>query len=200
MAGLDASVLTLVLHPGAKVPPDPITNEPILQARERVDFLLATLQKAKRRVVIPTPALSEVLIRSGKEGLAYVHFLQKSEFFDIRPFDVISAIELSEINRRAIAEGNKTAKGEAPYQKIKVDRQIVAICKIAGVKTIYACDKALMNCAKQAGLSVVGLHELPLPPPPPKEEVRHDLFSQNWSEIEDGSEPHEVESEDVEED
>ncbi|MBT3071678.1 hypothetical protein KKP04_12475 [Rhodomicrobium sp. Az07] len=176
MDGMDASVLTLVLHPEAKSPCDPVTGKPIPRAKDRVDHLLATLQQANRKIVIPTPVLSEVLVRTGKEGLGYIHLLQKSEFFDIRPFDEIAAIELSEINRRAIAEGNKTAKSEAPYQKIKVDRQIVSICKMAGVQVLYACDRVLMNFAKQAGLRVCGLHELPLPPDP-QTPPQLDIFS-----------------------
>ncbi len=194
MGGLDASVLTLVINPDAKSPPDPITGKPITKAKERVDHLLATLQQANRKIIIPTPVLSEVLVRSGKEGLRYVEIIRKSKYFDIKPFDEISAIELSEMNRQALAEGSKTAKTEAPYQKIKVDRQIVAICKMAGVQTIYACDKVLMNFAKAAGLEVIGLHELPLPPQP----LQIDLFANQVDETQgdDGL----LELDDVEED
>jgi predicted nucleic acid-binding protein len=184
MAGLDASVLTLILNPDAKSPPDPTTEKPISKAKERVDYLLATLQQTNKRIVIPTPVLSEVLVRAGKEGLKYIETIRKSEHFAVKPFDEISAIELAEMNRRAIADGNKTAKTEAPYQKIKVDRQIVAICKIAGVQTLYACDKPLTNYARLAGLNVIGLHELPLPPSPPKS-PQIDLFDTREGETEE---------------
>lgn len=167
MIGMDASVLTLVLNPESRPPLHPETKQPILRAKERVDYLLSQLHETKQKVAIPTPVLSEVLVRTGKSGLQYIHVLWKAEVFDIRDFDRVSAIELAEMNRK-VALNESDFRREAPYQKIKVDRQIVSICKIAGVHTIYACDKSLSNFASRFGIKVVGVHELDLPPEPEK--------------------------------
>jgi predicted nucleic acid-binding protein len=195
MNGMDATVLTLVLHPGSDYPPDPNTNKPVIRAKDRVDFLLQTLQDASQRIVIPTPVLSEVLVRSGASGLAYVQIMQKAEVFDIRPFDEVAAIELAEINRKAIEDGEKSFKGEPPYQKVKLDRQIVAICKIAGVRTLYASDPSLANFARRAGITVKGVHELPLPSGPQKL-AQMDMFTARADLIEDEPDLEEIEADD----
>jgi predicted nucleic acid-binding protein len=168
MSGLDASVLTLLLYPDSDSPFDPATQKPVVRAKDRVELLIADLQKANKKIVIPTPVLSEVLVKTGSSGLQYVKIMQRSEVFDIRSFDQIAAIELAEMTRRAEATGNKREGSVEPYQKIKLDRQIVAICKIAGVQTLYACDRGLRTFAQKAGLKVIGVHELPLPPEPPQ--------------------------------
>jgi|SRR5271166_5510594 len=168
MAAFDATVLTLVLNPASDCPPDPRTKTPVLKARERVEFLIQTLSKAKTKIVIPTPVLSEVLVEAGSAGLAYIQILSKQFVFDIRPFDEIAAIELAEMTKRAIDAGDKREGEKQPYQKIKLDRQIAAICKVAGVSTLYVSDNSLANFARKSGLSVIGVHELPLPPEPPQ--------------------------------
>ena len=37
MVSVDAGVLSLLLHPGARAPKDPTTNKPTEKARERVE-------------------------------------------------------------------------------------------------------------------------------------------------------------------
>jgi hypothetical protein len=168
MAGFDSTVLTLMLNPAADCPPDPGTGLPVSKARERVELLIQTLTKSKTKIVIPTPVLSEVLVEAGSAGFAYVQILNKQFVFDVRPFDEIAAIQLAEMTKRAIALGDKREGSKEPYQKIKLDRQIVSICKVAGVSTLYASDNSLANFARKAGLSVIGVHELPLPAEPPQ--------------------------------
>ena len=48
-----------------------------------------------------------------------------------------SPLELAEMNKVHLAAGDKKAGIDAPWQKIKVDRQIISIAKVAGAKTIY---------------------------------------------------------------
>ena len=170
MQGVDATVLTLLLNEHADSPPDPITNKPVEKTRERVNFLVAELQKQKQKIIIPTPVLAEVLVVSGASGLRYIDVLQKASVFEIRDFDRLAAIELALMTRQALdaGKGKKKSGSSEPWQKIKLDRQIVSICKVSGVTTLYASDNSLSNFAKQAGMKVIGVHELPLPPTPPQ--------------------------------
>ena len=55
-------------------------------------------------------------------------------------------------------------KAAATWAKIKFDHQIVAIAKVNGATAIYSDDQDLRTFAQQAGLQVVGLADLPLPP------------------------------------
>ena len=92
MVGVDATVLTLLLNEKADSPPDPATGKPVQKTKERVAFLVQTLHKAKQKLIIPTPVLSEVLVRTGIEGLQYVELLQRSSVFEIKDFDKLAAV------------------------------------------------------------------------------------------------------------
>jgi hypothetical protein len=152
------------------------------------------LHKAKQKIIIPTPALSEVLVRAGANGLRYVDTLQKAAVFDIRDFDKLAAVELALITIEAIKTGDKKSGSEEPWQKIKLDRQIVAICKVAKVSTLYATDRSLANFARLAGVDVVGVHELPLPPEPPQLTMDRWLTAESQESQSGEPAPEEVES------
>ncbi len=64
----------------------------------------------------------------------------------------------------ARSKGGKKAGFVAPYQKVKFDRQIVAIARVNDAHTIYSDDQDLGKFAKQAGLRVVSTWDLPIPP------------------------------------
>jgi hypothetical protein len=79
------------------------------------------------------------------------------------------------MTRAALEQGDKRGGVDAPWNKIKFDRQIVAVAKVAGVTAIYSDDRQLRAFAEQQGLRVMGLADLPLPRepelplPPPSE-------------------------------
>ena len=72
--------------------------------------------------------------------MRYVERLQRAAVFEVRPFDTLAAIELAQMTREAIASGDKKLGEGAPYQKIKLDRQIAAIAKVAGARALYTDD------------------------------------------------------------
>ena len=53
---------------------------------------------------------------------------------------------------------------DGTYAKIKYDRQIVAIAKVEGVKTLYSDDKNIYKFAGRYGITVIRIADLPLPP------------------------------------
>lgn len=178
MRGIDATVLTLLLNEAADAPPDPSTGKKVERVADRINYLVATLQKDKQKLIIPTPVLAEVLVQAGQEGLRYIEVLQEAAVFELRDFDKLAAVELALMTKAAIGSGKKRAGNTEPWQKIKIDRQIVAICKVAGVSMLYASDSSLANFARLAGMTVIGVHELPLPPQDPQltmhEFLKHD--------------------------
>lgn len=68
MPVFDATMLLYFLDPDAQAPEDPKTKEPLIDAKERVDFLVQTLQSKRETIIIPTLALSEALIRADHTG------------------------------------------------------------------------------------------------------------------------------------
>lgn len=47
---------------------------------------------------------------------------------------------------------------------MKYDRQIVAIARVLQAPVIYSDDQGIRAIAKEAGITVVGIADLPLPP------------------------------------
>jgi hypothetical protein len=107
MVIFDSAVLTLIVWEHAQGPLDNSTGRPLEHCKERMELLVHSLQKSKQTILIPTPVLSEVLTIAGPSGLRYVGIIQKSSAFKIAPFDTLAAIELAEMNKVALASGDK---------------------------------------------------------------------------------------------
>ncbi len=164
MVVFDSSVLLLLLQPNASSPVDPDTGEPVESAKERVKFLLQRLENDGIKIIIPTPALAEVLVYAGQAGAEYLDIFNGSMVFRIESFDERAAVELAAMTAEALAGGDKFGGSDAPWQKVKFDRQIMAIARVAGATTIYSDDKSLRGLATDVGADVIGVGELPLPP------------------------------------
>ena len=65
MVVFDATTLLLLLSPNVEAPTDPATGQKVELAGERVDFLVQQFEKDRTKIIVPTPALSEILVRSG---------------------------------------------------------------------------------------------------------------------------------------
>lgn len=64
MVVIDATILMLFFRTDVGVPTGP-DGAKIDHPKERIQYLIQQLEKAKTRVVIPTPVLSELLVRAG---------------------------------------------------------------------------------------------------------------------------------------
>jgi len=164
MVVIDATNLLLMLRPDTPVPAGP-DGLPIQKPKERIEYLVQQLSKAKTQIIIPTPALSEALVRAGAAASQQiVDHLQRYSVFRIEPFDTRAAIEVAAMTRTALDSGKKRGPSSSTWAKVKYDRQIVAIAKVAGATTIYSDDGDVATLAKAAKINVVGLADLPLPP------------------------------------
>jgi hypothetical protein len=160
MVGIDASIALAIWFPDI---PCSVDN-----AKERVAYLLKTLAEKNERVLIPAPALSELLVRAGKAGAEFVNQLGRSARFEIAPFDALAAIEVALAIAHAKKRWGKRVKGSSEsWNKTKFDHQIVAICKVKRVRVLYSDDPALCNFAESADIHTVSLADLPLPPEGP---------------------------------
>jgi hypothetical protein len=166
MVAMDAGFLGLLLHPNAKPPNDPATKKPLLSAPERIEKLVEELHGLHERVILPTPALCEFLVLAGKDAQQYLYELSIQPGFYIRPFDQMAAIELAAMESLARGKGSKRSPAGAaiPWQKVKFDRQIVAIAKVHQAHTLYSDDGDVKAIAEDAGIKVIPCWELPLPP------------------------------------
>ena len=167
MVLFDNSVLCLLLHPEAEVPNDPATGAPVERAHDRMSYLVEQLREAGTRILIPAPVLSEFLTFADAE---YLTEITQNMWFEIASFDQRAAVEAAVTIRRAIASGHGKKLGLSDtWQKIKVDRQVVAIAKVNEAESIYTTDSAILTLARDSGLRAIHVADLPLPPAPEPE-------------------------------
>lgn len=129
----------------------------------RIDHLFFALSKSREQVIIPTPALSEVLIGANEAAPKYLEIIDRSARFKVAPFGERAAVEAAALHREDIAGGTKKDAGEV-WAKVKFDKQIVAIAKVEGATCIYSDDGDIVRHGRRSGLHVVTLRELPDPP------------------------------------
>jgi predicted nucleic acid-binding protein len=166
----DATFLLPLVFPDALGPLDPATGKPLEGLRERIDGLVAELEESKTKIIIPSPALSELLVRADAAGLAYLQKLHESKAFKIEPFDERAALEVALAIRQIVSLMGKKSKKKMveTWAKVKFDHQIVAIAKVNGCTNLYSDDEGIRNFAEQAKLKVVRLRELKIPAKDPQ--------------------------------
>ena len=123
------------------MPNHPQTSEPVERYRDRVDHLVTHLEQNRTKIIIPTPALSEILVRAGAAGPEYLAQINSQSVFRIVAFDERDAVEVAAMTRKSIdSSGDKRGGVDGTRNKIKYDRQIVAIAKVEGVTALYSDD------------------------------------------------------------
>ncbi|MGF6149012.1 Uncharacterised protein [Kingella potus] len=114
---------------------------------------------------IPAPVLSEFLIGEPSPAKRQ-EFLQlfgaKSRIFKILPFDMKSAAVCAIISDRLKNLPNEESK--EPRQKIKIDRQIIAIALSNSAQSVISHDKNLLNTAARLDLKAMSVEDIELPP------------------------------------
>lgn len=159
---VDSSALALLINPAANPPDDPGTGAATTDVRQRVEFFLHGLT-ASDTLIIPTPVLAEALVRAEEGGPALLAALGGLARLKVRPFGERAAVETAAMTREALQTGDKRGGSSAPWQKVKVDRQIIAVARVEGVARIYADDTSLVGFAKRLGMDVFSTWDLPVP-------------------------------------
>ena len=158
----DSTMLTLLLNPKSRAPLDKNTGKPVDFARERVQDLVRRLNKSRQKIIIPAPVTAEILSAVGPANADYLRIINRARIFEVKPFDEVAAIELAFLNRDVFGQQDKANKVET-CQKVKVDRQILAVCKVADCDTIYTDDANLRNRAEMCGMKAIGIGDIPIP-------------------------------------
>ncbi len=151
----DASFLVFLINPKA--------SASVERASERVDGLISKLTSRRDKIVIPTPALAEVLVSLDQSGPAYIEKIKKHACFQVRAFDERAAIEFGVAVRARKTAVKKATVKMTPRNKVKFDHQIVAIAKVQGATILYSDDGKLRNFARECGLDAVSLADVEIP-------------------------------------
>jgi predicted nucleic acid-binding protein len=165
MVLFDSAFLLLVLDPKAQTPRDPKSDKVIEKGRARVEHLIDVLSDTRTRMLVPAPVLAEVLVHAGAATAEYIVKIRGVSSMQVADFDTLAAIECAQLTGAALKKGKKRgAAGNEPWQKVKIDRQIVAIAKVHRAEVIYTCDAGLASAALAEGFEVKHIADLPMPP------------------------------------
>lgn len=160
----DASVLLYLIDPDLPAPLDD-NGQPVTRCKERLDHLLDTMSKRGDVLVIPTPALAEMLTKADAIGKDWLATLHGKKAVRIAPFDEMAAIECA-----ALARSRKSRNPNATRNKAKFDEQIVAIAVTSRAEEILSDDNDIRALAPP-GIVVCGIANLDLPPEDPQADM-----------------------------
>jgi predicted nucleic acid-binding protein len=165
---IDACILSQFLfeHCGELI--DFNTGKAIKHARERIDGLIQKVERERDYVVIPTPALSEALVVVAPDVQKYLEILHSQACFKIVGFGERAAVEVALRAKAALGAHDKKEAVKSAWNKVKYDRQIVAIAKCENVSAIYSADRDIHSHAKLWGMSVFNACDLTVPVHQPK--------------------------------
>lgn len=162
MVAFDNTILSLLLFPDATLEHGPNANT-VEHARERVEGLVEGLEKAGEQIVVPTPALAELLVTDGVDTQDVLTTLRGSAYIRVESFDERAAVELAFRLREARQAGDQREQQPITKNAMKFDRQIVAIALVSGAAALYSDDAAVAKFASSCGLPVMRVVDLPLP-------------------------------------
>ncbi len=128
--------------------------------RARLDNLVETLSKQRTKVLIPTPALAEFLVRAGPAREGFLQALSRSSTFSVVPFDQKAAVECALLLSEAWSRNQQT---KVTHTKFKFDWQIVAIAASRNATAIYSDDLDISRAAARVDIRVCTTDSLPIP-------------------------------------
>jgi predicted nucleic acid-binding protein len=118
---------------------------------EATSNLIRTLSSENVRVIIPTPALAQVLTQSPERAQDWMQMLNAYSCFQVRPFDDKASFELTQLLGESVS---------GLRDIFRFDRQIVAIAKVYGVSVLYTDDEHVIQFAKECGITAKRLKDL----------------------------------------
>jgi predicted nucleic acid-binding protein len=130
------------------------------ERRQKLDFLVHGLTKSHIKVIIPTPSLTELLVRADKARGSYFQKINSTSVFSVAPFDSRAAMECSIL---LDAAWSKSEQRKISHSKFKFDWQIVAIAASRSATAIYSDDSDIERAARLASIPVYKTSDLPLP-------------------------------------
>jgi predicted nucleic acid-binding protein len=136
--------------------------------RDRLAYLIERLDDGGADIVIPTPALAEVLSVATRDPSAALATLDAQARFRVVPFDQRAATECG-IRIRDGLRGRDS--GQTTRPAVKFDSMILAVAIVEQATAIYTDDDALRGRARAAGLRAYGFDDLPARPTPPQGEL-----------------------------
>jgi predicted nucleic acid-binding protein len=129
--------------------------------RAALDHLVKSLSNSRVRILIPSPCLTELLVRAGKARDEYVQLLSNTSSFEVIAFDRRAATECAILLEEV---WDKKLQRDITRTKFKYDWMIVACAASRNATKIYSDDGDVARCAAKVRIQTVTQKELPIPP------------------------------------
>jgi hypothetical protein len=162
MVAFDNTILSLLIFPDADLQQGS-GGQKVEYARERVLGLVQDIEDTREQVVVPAPALCELLVTDGVDVQDVLTTLRGSSFIRIESFDERAAVELALRLREARKASNQRDGLPITKNAMKFDRQIIAIALVNGASILYSDDDGVAKFAAACGLAVKRVTDLPVP-------------------------------------
>lgn len=133
-----------------------------LRIRQRA--LIEQIEAQRCTLIVPMPALAEYLVGADIAGVESINALERKTFVLLANFDRAAAFECATLDSAALGRGDKKDGSDEAWQKVKVDRQLIAIGKANGAQLIISQDKGVKTAALRSGIPCLSIADLPLTP------------------------------------
>lgn len=132
----------------------------------RLKGLLEEIDRTNGQLIIPVQVVGEYISGADQAAQELLAKFLGNRRINVASFDHVAAIECAMMDKSAIASGgHKRAPltRDVSWQKVKVDRQIVAIARVLKVDKIISTDGDITKIAKAIGMSCITVEDLPMP-------------------------------------
>jgi hypothetical protein len=174
MITIDANILIYLIDPAASASTDPATAQPVSRCRDRIECLILDLTKRGTKLLLPTPAVTEVLVKTGTSASRYLEEMRKMSVFRIADFDQRAALKCATIMGQHWDGKLRALSKEVGKHRIKFDLQIVAVSKVHRSAEILSDDPGVKKLADLLNVPCRGIADLPLPPDPDQTDMFND--------------------------
>lgn len=137
-----------------------------VQVSARLKGLLEDIDQTNGQLIIPVQVVGEYTSGADQAGQELLAKLLGNRRIKVANFDHVAAVECAMMDKTAISSGgHKRAPltRDISWQKVKVDRQIVAIARVLKVDQIISTDGDILKIAKAVGTPCIAIEDLPLP-------------------------------------
>jgi len=118
---------------------------------QEISKLIEALSSENAKVIVPTPALAQVLTHAPGRAESWMRTLNTYSCFQVHPFDDKASFELTQLLGESVS---------GLRDILRFDRQIVAIAKVYGASVLYADDEQVIQFAEACGIRSKRLKDL----------------------------------------
>ena len=163
MVVVDTNFLILMIDPGSTQN----TNNRV----DRVRHFISEISKSGEAIVIPSPALAELVAGRASRVEEIVETIRQFRVMEIQALDTVIAIETGE--RIAAVQARIPEAQRLPGWKVamKYDAMVAATALVRGARAVVTTDDGFEKYLERSPVSVLRIDDLPLPPDDPQSDM-----------------------------